>query len=87
MDNVYFDIESGKTVTIDQLKTEYIESIKNNPKEFINVSFPEYIENCLTENNGTLERIRPKINQDFFKGFRRLMGYDENGQPIWHINK
>lgn len=60
MDNVYFDIESGKTVTIDQLKTE---------------------------NNGTLEMIRPKINPDFFKGFRRLMGYDENGQPIWHINK
>ena len=83
----YRDIESGEIITRDQLFEEYIENLKASPSEYMHISFPEYIANCMTYNGGTLEMIRPKINPDFFKGFRRLMGYDENGQPIWHVNK
>ena len=53
---MYIDIESGDIITIEQLMSEYENMKKNQPDEY-GYSFPEYIRNCLTENNGTLERI------------------------------
>lgn len=52
----FFDIESGETVTVEQLRKEYNENREYQPSEY-NYSFPDYIRNCLVENNGTLEII------------------------------
>lgn len=53
---MFFDIESGEYITTEQLFSEYIENRKSNPDEY-SYSFPEYVKNCLTVNNGTLEKI------------------------------
>ena len=53
--NMYTDIETGEHVTTEQLYTEYLHMKQEQPEEY-SYSFPEYIQNCLTENNGTLER-------------------------------
>lgn len=50
------DIESNEIVTIEQLKLEYDQLKKNDPESF-DYSFPEYVENCMARNNGTLEKI------------------------------
>lgn len=50
------DIESNEIVTIEQLKSEYDQLKKSDPETF-DYSFAEYIENCLTRNNGTLEKV------------------------------
>jgi len=52
----FFDIESEQTITLLELYDEFIELKKYNPSEY-NYSFIEYIGNCLTRNNGTLEII------------------------------
>ncbi len=55
-DQMFLDIESGEKVTLAQLMEEY----KQNRQALlsgVNCSFDEYVENCLTENNGTLERL------------------------------
>ena len=51
---MFYDIESNEIVTIDQLKNEYDMLRQEQPDEY-NYSFEEYIRNCKTENNGTLE--------------------------------
>ena len=56
---MYTDIETGKTVTTEQLYTEYLSARSEQPDEY-NYTFPEYIRNCLTEHNGTLERSAEK---------------------------
>lgn len=53
---IFLDIESGALVTLEQLEKEYHEAQAENPSEY-NYSFSDYIRNCLTVNNGTLETI------------------------------
>lgn len=52
----FYDIESGKTITREQLFEEYKQNQKIMPDEY-NYSFDEYVNNCLTSHNGTLEII------------------------------
>lgn len=52
---MWIDIESGETITTEQLRNEYEQLKQAQPTEY-NYSFDEYIRNCMTENNGTLER-------------------------------
>lgn len=54
---MYFDIESNQIVTREQLFTEYQAMKENYPEEYA-YTFPEYIKNCLTSSNGTLELIK-----------------------------
>lgn len=53
---MYIDIETGDIVTTEQLQSEYENMKQWQPEEYM-YSFAEYVRNCLTENNGTLERI------------------------------
>ena len=53
---MYRDIETGEAVTIEQLHKEYEQMKQEQPDEY-GYSFMDYVHNCLTENNGTLERI------------------------------
>ncbi len=55
----FYDTEHDCVITIGQLKAEY-DDLKRDPKtkaEYENVSFVEFIKNCMVENNGTLEFI------------------------------
>lgn len=49
----YRDIETGETVTLEELKQEYLMLADTVEEQ----TFDEYLENCLTRNNGTLEII------------------------------
>lgn len=51
---MWIDIETGEIVTAEQLRTEYEQAKEKQPDEY-GYSFEEYIRNCKTENNGTLE--------------------------------
>lgn len=53
----FYDIESGEYITLETLYSEYLTMQKEQPDEY-NYSFTEYINNCLTVNNGTLEKIQ-----------------------------
>lgn len=53
---MWIDTNTGEYITAVQLREEYEENRKNNPEEF-NYSFEDYIQNCLTKNNGTLDEI------------------------------
>lgn len=53
----FYDIESEQTITIEHLYNEYTVNKTEQPDEY-NYSFMEYINNCLTSNNGTLEIIK-----------------------------
>lgn len=51
------DIESGQIVFESDLLKEYFLNVFDLPEEY-NYSFDDYINNCLTKNNGTLEEIK-----------------------------
>lgn len=51
---IFVDIESGEKITLTQLESEFNSLRAEQPDEY-NYSFPEYINNCLTLHNGTLE--------------------------------
>ena len=55
-ERVFRDIESGEIVFESELKTEYFLAILDDPIN-INYSFEDYINNCLTMHNGTLEQL------------------------------
>ena len=56
-DTIYIDIESGETVTHEQLEKEYQIRIASGEIEPTEQNIEQYIENSLTRNNGTLEII------------------------------
>ena len=51
---MFIDINSGEIVTANQLREEF-EMLRHEQPDEYNYSFEEYIRNCKTENNGTLE--------------------------------
>lgn len=51
------DIESGELVTAETLMQEYENHLRDEPQEYENVTFWEFVENCMTRNNGTLEEV------------------------------
>ena len=53
----FIDIETGELVTVEQLETEF-NSLRSEQPDEHNYSFSEYIRNCLTRYNGTLEIVR-----------------------------
>ena len=52
---IYYDIETEEYITESDLFEEY-EGYLDSP-ESENISFAQFINNCLTINNGTLERV------------------------------
>lgn len=53
----YYDIESGEIVTLVELKTEFSDLQTKEPWNVEGMTFDTYLENCLTVNGGTLEKI------------------------------
>lgn len=51
------DIESGKIVTEEELRHEYLQKLQEQPEEYAEMCFADYIRNSLTAHNGTLEEI------------------------------
>ena len=52
---IFYDTEHNKKITLGELAKEYEELKRNHETE--SPSFADYIANCLTVNNGTLEII------------------------------
>jgi hypothetical protein len=53
----FHDTESRQIISETELLEEFIKLSKENPAEYENITFGQYISNCLTINNGTLEEI------------------------------
>lgn len=51
------DIETGKIVTEEQLAEEYTSKLGEQPETYKDMTLTQYINNCMTRNNGTLEEI------------------------------
>lgn len=62
---MYRDTESGKLITIDQLKAEFEALKAENPQE-CSYSFSEYLNNC-TSKNGFLEKIKEEVKDKKYK--------------------
>jgi|GEM_PF-6887362 len=52
---LFYDIESGEKVTINQLYDEYQNALQHGTIDYM--MFSEYVYNSLTSQNGTLEII------------------------------
>lgn len=50
----FWDIESGEVITLERLESEY-NYFQSWGREEYDYSFSEYVSNCLTAHNGTLE--------------------------------
>ena len=55
MTTLYRDIETGETVTLEQLRAEYTDAMQDGTHDAM--TFAEFIDNCLTAHNGTLDPI------------------------------
>ena len=53
---VFFDIETAQMITDRELLEEYFLLQKGDPS-YMEITFEQYINNCLTINNGTLEEV------------------------------
>lgn len=53
----FHDIESIRIVSETELLQEFIKLSQENPTEYGNMTFGQYLNNCLTINNGTLQEI------------------------------
>lgn len=52
----YYDIEQEKYISREQLKNTFEQLKTENPDEY-NYSFPHFVMNCLTSNNGSLQTL------------------------------
>lgn len=57
----FFDTESEQYISESELEKEYNELKANNETDTEN--FEDYLENCLTKNNGTLEKVSLSENE------------------------
>ena len=53
----FYDIDSNQFITEAELLAEFLEVSKANLTEYEGVTFGQYINNCLTINNGTLMEV------------------------------
>jgi hypothetical protein len=53
----FHDTESIRIVSETELLQEFIQLSQESPNEYENMTFGQYLNNCLTINNGTLQEI------------------------------
>lgn len=51
---MYRDVETGETVTREQLEAEYIDAVKAGSIDAVEQTIDQYIHNCLAAFGGTL---------------------------------
>lgn len=54
---LFKDIETGEYITESDLIEEFGKKILETPQEYEHITFEQYVNNCLTRNNGTLEEV------------------------------
>lgn len=54
---MFKDIETGEYITESDLLEEFSKKILETPQEYKHITFEQYVNNCLTRNNGTLEEV------------------------------
>ena len=52
---IYYDTEREEYITERQLRNEYEDYLDEQDND--RISFAQFVNNCLVENNGTLERV------------------------------
>jgi hypothetical protein len=53
----FYDIESREIISEAELLQEFLRLAEENPSEYGNITFGQYLSNCLTINNGTLVEV------------------------------
>lgn len=53
----FFDTELREIISETELLEEFLRLAKENPSEYGDVTFGQYLNNCLTINNGTLVEV------------------------------
>lgn len=53
----FFDTESRQFISETELLDEFIKLSKENSTKYGNITFGQYLSNCLTVNNGTLKEV------------------------------
>lgn len=53
----FHDTESRQIVSETELLEEFVRLSQENPTEYGNITFGQYLNNCLTINNGTLMEV------------------------------
>lgn len=53
----FFDIEARQFISETELLQEFVRLSQENPAEYGNITFGQYLNNCLTINNGTLMEV------------------------------
>lgn len=62
MKSMYYDFEAGISVSIDELKAQYIEALKDSePEEIANYSFSDYVDDLQEKNDGTLSDLEREL--------------------------
>lgn len=54
---LFKDVETGEYITESDLLEEFGKKILETPQEYEHITFEQYMNNCLTRNNGTLEEV------------------------------
>lgn len=54
---LFKDVETGEYITESDLIEEFRKKILETPQEYEHITFEQYVNNCLTRNNGTLEEV------------------------------
>lgn len=58
MERQFYDREDDNFVTEAELREQFCELLKYNPTDYSNISFEDYVLNCL-DKNGFLEEVKP----------------------------
>lgn len=53
----FFDTKTKEIISESELLEEFLRLAKENPTEYEDVTFGQYLNNCLTINNGTLIEV------------------------------
>lgn len=53
----FFDTESRKIISESELLEEFLRLAEENPSEYGDITFGQYLNNCMVINNGTLTEV------------------------------
>lgn len=79
----YYDVDREQLLTIDDIKAEY-DSLVNSGYAY-EETFTEYLNNCMTKNNGSLDvyGIRKFENMESLESYIVALDYNEDGSIVW----
>lgn len=79
----YYDVDREQLLTIDDIKAEYNSLVKSGYA--YEQTFSEYLNNCMTKNNGSLDvySVREFADTESMKAYITALDYNEEGSMVW----